>query len=57
MLARYAGFDIIDADELERFDIEDFIRSHTRSALDRLKEQGIVPTMSVEDLMRLTRGK
>jgi hypothetical protein len=57
MLARYAGFDIIDADELERFDIEEFVRSHTRSALDRLREQGIVPTMSVEDLMRLTRGK
>lgn len=57
MLARYAGFDIIDADELERFDIEEFIRSHTRSALDRLRDRGLVPTMSVEDLMKLTRGK
>lgn len=57
MLARYAGFDIINADELEHFDIEEFVRSHTRSALDRLRERGIVPTMSVEDLMRLTRGK
>lgn len=57
MLARYAGFDIIDADELQRFNIEEFIRTHARSALDRLREQGIVPSMSVEDLMRLTRDK
>ncbi len=57
MLARYAGFDIIDADELESFDIEEFVRQHTRSALERLQGQGIVPTMSVEDLMRLTREK
>jgi hypothetical protein len=57
MLARYAGFDIIDADELQRFNIEEFIRSHTRSALERLRERGLVPTMSVEDLMRLTRDK
>lgn len=57
MLARYAGFDVIDADELARFDVQEFIKSHTRSALDRLRAQGVVPSMSVEDLMRLTRGK
>lgn len=57
MLARYAGFEIIDADELSDFDIEDFVRRRTRIALDRLHEQNIVPTMSAEELMKITREK
>ena len=33
MLAKYAGFEVIDADELEAFDLQDFIRLHTQQAL------------------------
>ncbi len=57
MLARYVGFDVIEADELESFDLQAFIRNHTQRALTRLKDANVKPTMSVEELMRLTRGK
>jgi len=57
MLARYAGFDVIDADELEHFEASEFIRSHTRTALEQLKVRGIKPTMSAEELLRLTRER
>ena len=57
MLARYAGFEVIGADELERFNVEEFVRSHTQSVLDRLGARGVLPTMSVEDLMKLTRDR
>lgn len=57
MLARYAGFDIIDADELVDFDIEDFVRRRTKIALDRLREENVVPTMTAERLMKITRER
>jgi hypothetical protein len=57
MLARYAGFEIIDADELASFDPEDFIRKHTKIALQRLQADKIIPTMSAEELTKLTREK
>ena len=57
MLARYVGFDIIDADELAAFDTEEFIRTRTRNALEKLREQNVLPTMSAEDLMKLTRNR
>lgn len=57
MLAKYAGFEVIDADELEAFDLQGFIRNHTQRALIRLKDANVTPTMSVEELMKLTREK
>lgn len=57
MLARYAGFDDISPDELESFDIDEFIRNKTRAALEHLKEQDIRPTMTAEEILRLTREK
>jgi hypothetical protein len=57
MLAKYAGFEVIGPDELENFDIEDFIRTHTKTTLDRLKDRGITPTISIEELMKITRDK
>jgi hypothetical protein len=58
MLARYgAGFVDLDADDLERLDLEEFIREQTRRALARLQEEGVFPTMSAEELMKITRGK
>lgn len=58
MLARYAaGFDIVDAMSLEDFDAAAFIKQRTREAIERLQREGIEPTMTAEELLRLTRGK
>jgi hypothetical protein len=57
MLARYAGFQDLSPDELEQFDLEDFIRRSTRAALEGLREESIHPTMTAEELMKLTRGQ
>ncbi len=58
MLARYvAGFITFDLDELEDLDLEKFIRDQTREALHKLRDEGISPTMSAEDLLKLTRGR
>ena len=57
LLARYAGFDVIDPEELTNFDPEEFVRKHTREALANLRDKGVKPTMSAEELMKITRGK
>jgi len=57
MLATYAGFEVISALEMEDFDPEKFIRRRTRDALRRLREEGVAPTMSAEEVLRLTRGR
>lgn len=58
MLAFYlAGFIILDLDDLDRMDMNDFIRSKTREALEKLRVAGVKPTMSAEELIRLTRAK
>ena len=56
MLAVYAGFEVIPSMIMEEFDAEEFIRDHTRQALERLKRQGIEPTMTAEEVLKLTRG-
>jgi hypothetical protein len=58
MLAQYvAGFDCIDIDELDRFDVSRYVKERTRAALDQLKERNSAPSMSAEELLRLTRGE
>ena len=58
MLAQYvAGFDVVDADELATFDAEEYIRRQTKNALERLREKNILPTMSAEELMKITRDR
>jgi hypothetical protein len=58
MLALYlADFVSLDLDELDTMDVEEFIRARTKEALDKLKAAGVSPTMSAEDLMKLTRDK
>lgn len=58
MLARYgAGFEIVDAMSLDDFDPAAFIKQRTKAALDYLQGEGIEPTMTAEQLLRLTRGK
>jgi hypothetical protein len=58
MLARYiARFDIVDADELAAFNSEEFIRRQTEVALETLRERNVLPTMTVEELMKITRDR
>jgi hypothetical protein len=57
MLAIYAGFKLIPSMIMEEFDAEEFIREHTREALERLKLEGIEPTMTAEEVLKLTRGE
>lgn len=57
MLAKDAGFDTIDTDELLTFNLEEFVRRQTREALRRLRDQKIEPTMTGSELMKLTREK
>ncbi len=57
MLARYAGFDVIDFDELEQFDAESFVRKHTKDALLSLKTRGVRSRLSPEELIRQTRDE
>ena len=57
MLAKYAGFEVLDADEFATFSSEEFIRRRTRSALKNLGDRKVMPKMSSEELTRLTRDK
>jgi hypothetical protein len=56
-LARHAGFRLVDADELADFDAEGFIREQVDNALNSLREQKVLPTMSAEELMKITRER
>lgn len=57
MLARYAGFDVIDADELLVFDPKEFVKTKMQQALKVLQDKKIEPTISAEELMRITRDR
>lgn len=58
MLAQYvAGFECIDIEELDDFDVELYISNRTRDALDRLSISKVAPTMSVDELLKITRGE
>lgn len=58
MLARYcAGFIDLDLDQLENMDLQEFIRGRTKEALDKLRQLGVSPTMTAEELMKITRGR
>ncbi len=56
-LALYAGFDFISADELDAFDVDEFIKKKASDAIRRLKEEEIRPTMTADELMKITREK
>jgi len=58
VLAKYAaGFELFDAENLDDFNIESYIKSQTESALRSLKQLGVKPAISSDDLTRLTRGE
>lgn len=56
-LAKHAGFDVISPDEMEEMQIEDYIRTRTDAAIAILRDKGIQPTMSIEELLAITRGE
>lgn len=56
-LARHAGFDVISPDDMEELQIEEFVRLRTDAALAILRDKGIRPTMSLEELLSITRGE
>lgn len=51
------GFHIVYADDLEEFDPDIFIRGRASRAIDTLSEEKIRPTLSAEELHKLTRGE
>jgi hypothetical protein len=57
MLAKYAGFDDLSPDDLEEFDLEDFVKRRTQAALEKLKAENIDPNMTADELMKLMRGE
>jgi hypothetical protein len=57
LLAERAGFQIIYSDDLDSFDPDEFIQRRAREAVDKLERDGVKPTMSAEELHKLTRGE
>jgi len=57
MLAKSLGFETFDIDDLAELDVEQLVRSKLEDALIRLRQQGISPTISAEELMKLMRDE
>jgi hypothetical protein len=58
ILARYiAGFETFDAENLDDFDVESFVRERTQQALQELRTAGIRPSIGSDALTRLMRGE
>jgi hypothetical protein len=52
-----ANFEIMELDELESLDIDEFIKKNTRSAIEKLQKAGIKPTLTADQLFKITRDK
>jgi hypothetical protein len=57
LLAMYAGFVTFEIEETEELSSKGFIQKKLAEVLEKLKEFGIRPTMSVAELMKITRDK
>jgi len=57
LLARFAGFEVFDLEDLENMDTSELARENIRRALEALGAQGIKPSISSEELMRILRGE
>lgn len=58
MLAYYlAGFEWIDIEELDNFDVESYVRNRTHTAIEELRLKGIKPSMSADEILALTRAE
>lgn len=56
-LARQAGFEVLSPDDLDELKVDEFTRNRTSAALVMLNEQKIAPTMTIEELLKITRGE
>lgn len=56
-LAEMAGFDVITPDDMEDFDALEYVKGRTGWALAAIEADGIEPTMSMEELLTMTRAK
>lgn len=56
-LAESVGFQIIYPDDLEAFDAGDFIKARSKRATDSIKESGLIPNLTAEELHKMTRGE
>lgn len=57
VLAVYAGFEVVDPDELRDFDPVEWVRAYTQRALEKLRLGGVKPTMTSNELLKMTREK
>lgn len=57
MIAKSLGFETFDIDDLAELDVEDLIRGKSENALGKLRQRGISPTMSAEQLIKLMRDE
>jgi hypothetical protein len=57
MLAAYAGFITLELDQLAELDIPAFVKNFTRETLEKLRARGVSPTLTADELMRLTRER
>jgi hypothetical protein len=58
VLATYiAGFVTFEADDLENFDVDTFVRNRMTEALRTLQERGVSLKMSAEEILAMTRGE
>lgn len=52
-----AGFETFEIEDLDDYDVESYVRARTAEALQSLKELGIKPSMSADELTQLMRGE
>lgn len=57
LLARYAGFDTLDLDDLENLDTSTVARENIERAIKNLQSQGISPNISSDELIKILRGE
>lgn len=58
VLAHYlAGFEIFDIEDLDDYDVEAYVRDRTAEALLSIKQLGIRPSLSSDELSRLMRDE
>ncbi|MBF0877930.1 hypothetical protein HKD21_13955 [Gluconobacter cerevisiae] len=56
-LAKKVGFEIVQADDLDSFNPTNYINERAKNAVKKLEQKNIKPTMSAEELHKLTRGE
>lgn len=58
ILAQFlAGFETFEIEDLDDYDVETYVRDRTAEALRSLKELGVRPSMSADELTELLRGE